>query len=97
MKRVLGPLAIFLAGLAIFFVLKSEFALLTHPKGVIAHEEIKLIAIDYLLMLIVVIPTFIALFFVVIRNRAKNDKALNEPERKHKPSHEIIFRGLHIA
>ena len=74
MKRfVLGLLAIAGASLTIFFVLRSESALLAHPKGIIARSQLELIVTNLLLMLLVVIPTFIALFAVVWKYRAKNN------------------------
>jgi len=76
-KWISGAFAILGGLLAIFFVLRSENALLTHPKGMIAQSELKLIAINYLLMFIVIIPTFIFLFITVwkysVRNSDQND------------------------
>lgn len=73
-------LALIGAALAIFFVLRGEHALVVHPKGIIARKELKLIGTQILLMLIVVVPTFIALFTVAWRYRAKNAKAEHMPE-----------------
>lgn len=82
-KGIIGILAILSAVLAIFFVLNSEHSLLTHPKGIIAQGELDLITTDILLMLIVVVPTFIALFVVIWTYRAKNTKAAYDPEHSY--------------
>lgn len=79
-KFLLGMLAIICAALVVFFVLRSEGTLLTHPKGIIAQSELDLIATNYLLMLIVVVPTIILLFVVAWRYRAKNAKAKYDPK-----------------
>lgn len=84
MKRIkfaIGMLTIIGAASAIFFILRSENALLTHPKGIIAHKELSLIIKNILLMLIVIVPTFILLFITVWKYRAKNTKAKYDPEQ----------------
>ncbi len=83
MKRItpiIGILAILGALLAAFFVLRSENALLTHPKGIIAQSELDLIVINYCLMLIVIVPTFILLFVTIRKYHAKNSKVKSDPE-----------------
>lgn len=57
-KWILGILAVICAGVAIYFVLSSEHALIMNPKGIIARKELKLIGTNYFLMFIVIIPTF---------------------------------------
>jgi cytochrome o ubiquinol oxidase subunit 2 len=86
MKRVklaIGILAIFGMSLAIFFVLRSDGSLITHPKGIIARSELDLINTVTLLMLVIVVPTFIFLFMVAWRYREKNANAKYEPEKVH--------------
>lgn len=90
-KIAIGALAIIGAILAIFFVLKSERALLAHPKGIIAHRELDLIITNYLLMLIIVVPTLIVLFITAWKYRAKNTKAKYDPEHSHGKWGEIIL------
>ncbi len=80
MKLLLGILAVLCAGTAIFFVLKSESALVANPKGLIAHKELSLIKTNILLMLVVAVPTFILLFWVAWKYRDKTSKAPHEPE-----------------
>jgi cytochrome o ubiquinol oxidase subunit II len=84
-KLLLGFLAVVALALAVFFVLNNEKALVTHPKGIIAKLELDLIATNYLLMLIIVIPTFILLFFVAWKYRAKNRQATYDPDSRHGP------------
>jgi len=90
-KFVIGILAILSLALAIFFVLRSDSALLTHPKGIIAHSELNLIATNILLMLIVVVPTLILLFAAAWKYRVKNSKAKYEPEATHGVFGELIL------
>lgn len=84
MKRVkfaLGLTAIIVMAIAIFFVLRSDQALVIHPKGIIAHGQLNLIKTITLLMLIVVVPTFILLFTIAWKYRAKNGKAKYSAEQ----------------
>lgn len=84
MKRLrfaIGLFAILCAIVAIFFVLKSDNALLTHPEGIIARDELHLIKMNILLMLIVIAPTFALLFWIVWKYRSKNSKAQYAPEK----------------
>jgi cytochrome o ubiquinol oxidase subunit II len=90
-KIAVSALALIGAGLAIFFVLKSDKALLAHPKGIIAHQELHLIIKNYLLMLIIVIPTLIFLFVTAWKYRAKNKKAKYDPDHSHGKWGEIIL------
>lgn len=90
-KFIVGMLAIIGVALAIYFVLKSEKALVANPKGIIAHSELHLIKTNILLMLIVVVPTFILLFTVAWKYRSKNTKAKRSPERSHGVFSELIL------
>lgn len=94
MKRIkiaIGILAIISVAIAIFFVLRSDNALLTHPKGIIAQSQLKLITTNILLMLLVVVPTFILLFVTIWKYRAKNSKAKYDPEQSHGAFGELIL------
>ncbi len=81
-KVAIGILAIIFAGIAVYFVLSSEHALLMRPKGIIARKELHLIGLNYFLMFIVIIPTFFLLFYTAWKYRAKN-KAQFDPEHRH--------------
>lgn len=82
-KFILGILAILVAALAVFLVLRSDKTLLTHPKGIIAHGELSLISTNIFLMLIVIVPTLILLFVIAWKYRARNSKAKYDPEKSH--------------
>jgi len=82
-KFVIGIIAVLGAAFAIHFILRSGKALVAHPKGVIAHGELNLITTNILLMLIVVVPTFILLFVIAWKYRAKNSKAKYDPEHSY--------------
>lgn len=90
-KLIIGILAVLAVALAIFCVLRSEHALLTHPKGTIARSELNLIKTSYLLMLIVILPTFILLFLTAWKYRAKNDKAKRDLEASNGKLKELIL------
>lgn len=77
--------------IGVFFVLRSEHTLVTHPKGLIAHSELDLIIKNYLLMFIIIIPTFIFLFFVIFKYWVKNSKAQYDPEHSHGPLGELML------
>ncbi len=79
MNYLIGALVI-IALTAIYFVLQSEHAVLTHPKGIIAHRELKLMITNVLLMLVIIVPTFILLFWVVCKYRSSNAKNKDEPD-----------------
>jgi cytochrome o ubiquinol oxidase subunit 2 len=70
-KLAIGLLATLLTSLAIYFALKSEKALTFHPKGIIAMHELNLMTTVTLLMLVVVVPTFIFLFYSACKSEAK--------------------------
>lgn len=94
MKRIkfaIGMLALIAAALAIFFVLGSDSALVTHPKGIIARSELDLIKTNIFLMLLVVVPTFILLFVTIWKYRAKSSKAKYEPEHSSGVFGEVVL------
>ena len=94
MKRIkfaMGLLAILSMAIAVFFVLKSHSALLTHPKGVIAQKELHLMTTNILLMLIVIVPTLIVLFLVVWKYHSKNSKAKYDPGESRGVFRELIL------
>lgn len=66
--------------LVIFFVMRGEKALLIHPKGVVARKELHLMTTNVLLMLIIIVPTYLVLFWVAWKYRAKNAK----PRKPHR-------------
>lgn len=80
LKFIAVALAVGCALLVIFLVLTSDSALLTHPKGTIAHSELHLMTTNVLLMLTVIIPTLILLLTTAWKYRARNSKAEYDPE-----------------
>jgi cytochrome o ubiquinol oxidase subunit II len=78
---IIGCLAIIGAVFAVYFVLRHENALLTHPKGIIAQKELALLYKSYLLMLIIIVPTFVLLFVIALKYHAKNTKAKYTPDK----------------
>ena len=79
-KLILGLLAVGIALGAVFLVLTSDKALLTHPKGIVASSELHLITTNVLLMLSVIIPTFILLLVTAWKYSAKNTTSEYDPE-----------------
>jgi len=90
-KFAIGILAILTAIFIIVFVLKHEATLLTHPKGAIARSELELIATNYFLMALIIVPTFILLFIIAWKYHSKNSKAKYEPESSSSAFQELIL------
>jgi len=80
-RFAIGFLAIASTAIAIFFVLRSDIALLTHPKGIIARSELELIATIFFHLLIIIVPTFVLLFVTLGRTQSKHSKY--NPEISH--------------
>jgi cytochrome o ubiquinol oxidase subunit 2 len=80
LKFAIGVLAILCLALGIYLVLSDEKALLIHPKGIIARKELDLIVRALFLMLIVIVPTFIALYVVAWKYRDKSGKGQYDPD-----------------
>jgi len=94
MKRVLFTIAIVAVlcfFLGIYFVLTSEHALVTHPKGIIAESELKHLNTNLILMLIIVVPTMVLLFVVAWRYRSTNTKAQHDPDKTYGPFKELLL------
>jgi cytochrome o ubiquinol oxidase subunit 2 len=72
---------------------EHNFAVL-NPKGLIAHNEYRLILFASLLSLFVVIPVFAMTFFIVWRYRASNSRAAYRPEWDHNRTAEAIWWGI---
>jgi len=65
-----------------------------NPKGQIAYQERQLLIFTSLLSLVVVIPVFLMLFFIVTRYREGNKKARYEPDWDHSRVLEALWWGL---
>jgi len=90
----MGVLAIILGVIGIVFVLASENALVVHPKGNIAQNELELIITNIILMLIIIVPTYILLFAVVWKYCIKNEKGAYDPNHTSGSIGELIMWGL---
>lgn len=74
-------LALVIGVTGIVVVLSNENALIIHPKGIIAQDELTLIITNIILMLLIIIPSYILLFVIAWKYCIKNENA------KHDPSH----------
>ena len=83
-KAVIGFLAVVGGLLAIFFVLRDEKALLTHPKGIIAHRQWQVISTNYIIMFTIVIPVFIFLGITVLKYRSRNSNTKEQAKQPHR-------------
>lgn len=93
-KNLIIFLAILIGVVGIVVVLTNENALIVHPKGVIARDELRLIITNILLMLLIIVPTYILLFFVFWKYCIKNKDAPYDPEHTHGPIGEWMMWGL---
>jgi cytochrome o ubiquinol oxidase subunit 2 len=79
-KFWIGLIAVILGAIGVTVVLASENALVFHPRGIIAKEELELIVINLILMWIIIIPTYILLFAVVYKYCIKNVQTEYDPD-----------------
>ena len=79
-KFWLGLLAVLCGTFAVAWVLQHEKTLITHPKGIMAQSELELIITNFILMALVVVPTFVGLFIVVARHRMGDTSKEYDPE-----------------
>jgi len=90
-KVIAVIIAISSAAAAIYCVLRNDLTLLTHPKGTIAHSELNLMKTNILLMLAIIVPTFLWLFIILWRSRAKSSKAKSEAHDPYGTFKEILM------
>lgn len=90
-KVLMGVLAIVIAIIGIITVLASENALVVHPKGIIAQNELELIIVNIILMLSIILPTYLLLFTVVWKYCIKNKHAKYDPNHTYGPIGELIM------
>jgi cytochrome o ubiquinol oxidase subunit II len=93
-KFLIGLLIVVIGVIGITVVLTDENALVLHPKGTIAHDELDLIILNFILMLLIIVPTYILLFTVVWKYCIKNKKAKYDPNHTYGPVGELIMWGL---
>jgi len=96
MKRnfFIGLFAVVLGVIGIVIVLSNENALVVHPKGIIAKNELELIITNIVLMLVIIVPTYLFLFAVVWKYCIKNEHAKYDPDHSYGPVGELIMWGL---
>jgi cytochrome o ubiquinol oxidase subunit II len=97
MKKVrfsIATLAVVCLALIIFFVLRTEIALVTNPKGIIAQKQLDLIITNVVLMVSIIFPTFIAFFAVASKYFAQNPKAEYDPEHAYGFFAEVALWGI---
>lgn len=93
-KFIAGILAVLSALLGMFLVLTGNNALLTHPKGIIAHNELRLMITNVLIMLSVIIPTFILLFIIAWKYSKKSPATEYDPEHTFGPLVQMILWAI---
>ena len=93
-KILIGVLIAAIGLLGIIFVLSSENALTIHPKGVIARDILDLICTNFVLMGIIIIPTYLLLFWVVWKYCIKNENAVHDPHHTCRPIGQMMMWGL---
>lgn len=93
-KFLIGILLIVIGVIGIVLVLASKHALVVHPKGIIAKNELELIIANILLMLLIIVPTYILLFAVVWKYCLKNERAEYDPDHSYGLVGELIMWGL---
>lgn len=87
-------LAIVLGVIGIVIVLTNENALVVHPKGVVAKSELELIITNIILMLLIIVPTYILLFWIVWKYCIKNENAKYDPDHTYGLIGELIMWGV---
>ena len=90
-KFIISIFAVAIGILGIIFVLSSENALTIHPKGVIARDILDLICTNFVLIGIIIIPTYLVLFWVVWRYCIKNEDAEYDPHHSYKRIGQVIL------
>lgn len=93
-KFLIGLTLIVLAITGIVVVLASEDALVVHPQGIIAQSIFELIVTNILLMLSIIVPTYILLFWVVWKYCLQEKKVKHDPEYTAGPLGLVLMWGL---
>lgn len=90
-KILIGLSAVVIGIIAVAIVLANEKTLVFHPKGVIAHQEFELIVTNILLMLVIILPTYLLLFWVVWKYCLKGKKTTYDPNHSVGPYGELLM------
>ena len=89
-KFLFGLLLVILGVVGITLVLANENALVFHPKGIIAQSILHLILLNFILMWLIIVPTYIFLFAVVYKYCIKGEKGPDQEASSH-PWGELIL------
>ena len=90
-KFLIGILLVVLGIIGCVVVLSSENALVVNPKGIVAESILKLIVTNIGLMLIVILPTYLFLFWVVWKYCIQRKNAKYDPEHEAGPLGELAM------
>ena len=93
-KLLIGLLALVVGITAIALVLANENALVVHPKGIIAHQELTLIITNIALMLLIIVPTYILLFIIVWKYCISKKNVEYDPDHTYGVKGELLMWGL---
>ncbi len=94
-KNILIGLLLVICGVVgIVLVLASEHALVVHPKGMIAQQEFELIVTNILLMLVIIVPTYLLLFWIVWKYCIRKDNSKYDPDHSQGPIAILLMWGL---
>lgn len=78
LKILLIVVAILAGMAAVYYELSSPSTLVTHPKGIIAHEELALIKTNVSWMLVIIMPALIWLLVTAFRCQAERTDSSKE-------------------
>jgi cytochrome o ubiquinol oxidase subunit II len=96
-RVLLGAVIIAAAWILIKALIGNSIVALFMPAGPTALQERNLIITMTLIMLIVVVPMFIALFTIAWKYRAGNKNAKYDPDRAHSTSRELMLWAAPVA
>lgn len=96
--KILIPTGFFVGlGLLLFWLARDNTFELLEPKGIIAEKQKGLLVFATLLSLIVVIPVYALLVFILVRYRASNKKASYKPNWDGSRQLETVWWGIPIT
>lgn len=93
-KFFFGVLAVVIGVIGIAVVLSNKNALVVHPEGTIAKQELELIITNIILMLCIIVPTYILLFVIVWKYCIKKENIQYDPDHSYGPVGELMMWGL---
>lgn len=94
MKKYLLPALIVCIALGFLVLFSGVDTTFLDPKGTIADQQRDLLYLSVLLMLIVVVPVYLLIFFIVWRYREGNTKAKYDPHWAHDNALEFAWWAI---